>query len=108
MQTETIKQRELEFRFYDPEDKEMKFSGMEVDFTGKLCVFMGENECPIMQFTGMKDVKGKKIFEGDICKQNFNGKDEEGIITIDKTRGIMVGSKPIWWHNVEVIGNIYG
>lgn len=60
--------REIKFRYYDPRIKEMVYDGMLVDGKGRLCVFNGENQCEIMQFTGLKDKNGKEIYEGDIVE----------------------------------------
>ncbi len=105
--------REIKFRVWDKEDKNMSIPFDIFDFSqdesgfkwfGNTNVDDKEN-IVILQFTGLKDKNGKEIFEGDIVKRgsteikvvewiggnnkDFNGVDICGVF------------------GLEVIGNIY-
>jgi len=74
-----------------------------------------------MQYTGLKDKKGKEIYEGDICKFNcdWDGRDWKGVVgqvmfyesrfeLTDKNGDSYVGLGRIYGpFNIEIIGNIY-
>lgn len=110
--------REIKFRAWDKTKDKMSFvftlqsiensglgEGAFIKQLDKGIIYLGW--CEIMQYTGLKDKNAKDIYEGDICKDIFGGNINIGKITIEATRGVVVGSKPIWPHDVEVIGNIY-
>lgn len=109
--------RTIKFRFYDPDEKKMSTSGMEVDFTGNLCVFMGDNECPLMQFTGLLDKNGKEIYEGDIVLIKPTPRGSKGIYSVVYESPEFqlagydnydpYGFPEFSWDKLEIIGNVF-
>lgn len=71
----------------------------------------------ICQYTGLKDKKGKRIFEGNIIRWNdWNGDDQEGAVVWDPEFGRFavfldgaqsVGVNSHLGTNVKVIGDIH-
>lgn len=101
-----MEKRMYKFRAWDGE-KMLKSVPIEAVSSGTSLEMMGTNLI-LMQYTGLKDKNGKEIYEGDICTQTFGSNPQDkGEVTIDITRGVMVGIMQVWHHNVEIIGNIY-
>lgn len=104
--------REIKFRAWHRDW--MQYSDKE-----SLRIFWDDCEyrdCPIMQYTGLKDKNGKEIYEGDICKvQDFDVEIVEIIfrngcfegINRNKENSLSNPYLEISGQYYEIIGNIY-
>jgi len=108
--------REIKFRAWDIDNKVM-FYPFQIQFK-KTGVSVRNDKlhllnCELMQFTGLLDINGLEIYEGDIlqscepdivCVVSYNNEwakfqaiNKKGDVGIDTTK---------WWAR-EIIGNIY-
>lgn len=116
-----MNQREIKFRAWDKIKKEMgdvrsiEWVNDDIDVRillkdpimggGYRVSRMGDN-CELMQYTGLKDINGKEICEGDciiISAVDFSHSFPEVIDDIFKAHNLVGESSTHW----EVIGNIY-
>jgi len=118
--------REIKFRAWLKEDKKM-VNVETIDFTDKSIQYLEKNEfinayllrrvsfddVELMQYTGLKDKNGKKIYEGDIVVLNNIENDNMCIVRYEHSSYRLEGwSLRENLSNVEdsfleVIGNIY-
>ena len=112
--------REIEFRVWDEDLKKMRYLQDNHDFIWfnedgsgyyeNMQTGSGDWFSDLMQYTGLKDKNGKKIFEGDILR-DYGNEIEDWVVSYEY--GKFVGT----YDNVcedlyelsdlEVIGNIY-
>lgn len=94
--------REIKFRAWDNVDY-MSTPFTLQDLQLKKVQFTAD--CQIMQYTGMKDVGGKEIYEGDVVE---NKKEAMRGVYEFKTGGFGIkGTCTIQNFGAKVIGNIY-
>jgi len=116
--------RILKFRAWDARCRDMAYFGLGEDHFGTLdmdtnefyTLNLGDNP-PVMQFTGLLDMDGKEIYEGDIVMviNYLNGKPWTGHVHPCAVESVPGGFelKDHWHHEslrsseLEVIGNIY-
>lgn len=99
--------RPIEFRAWDKTDKEM----IEDYFgtTAYLDYHTDEKYVSIMQYTGLRDKNGVKVFEGDIVIDDFNNNVPE-VMKWDKNRFKPTSHYKDWDNCIlacEVIGNVH-
>lgn len=105
--------REIKFRAWDKKIKKiypfLKISPKEKMILTDSVIHQNRffKDIEIMQFTGLKDKKGKEIYEGDILKDN-----EDYIWICNFRNQRMLHNKTEGWSDIfpteqEIIGNIY-
>lgn len=113
--------RIIEFRLFDTTSKKMYYMPNIGEYTIEQIFRFAETDDPYtkaMQFTGLLDKNGVKIFEGDIVNcvnsiydqyRNHSTKWLAGVeVFITNVDGVVFGSSPYrTCSNIEIIGNIH-
>lgn len=122
-----MKNRILKFRAWDKDEKKMYFFDLRLYM--ETSEYSQEELCPchddvldrLMQFTGIKDIKGTEIYEGDIIPYKFDNH-MIGVVNYGEAAGhtgfyvdwkggvhneLLRRELAFWASKVEVIGNIY-
>lgn len=113
--------REIEFRAYQPEAKgDLKWwSWQELRESDLNTIFRHPERYHLMQYTGLKDKNGVKIFEGDIVRHISIGRKSTYIVAWDVgsgafhykptkgTGGYRMFVNGSGFAPYEIIGNIY-
>lgn len=115
--------RTIKFRAWDVNNKEMldvqeldyqdSYNGQPMVRTTMYNDYFDVEDMILMQYTGLKDITGREIYEGDIVKSFFVDTDEAGneiykyYIMEVKYDEVLCSYKIDKFMNLEVIGNIY-
>lgn len=113
--------REMKFRAFDKTKKDM-FKVIQMDFEKRLVFarnliykeYVRFEDAIIMQYIGLKDIKGTEIYEGDILKEQVDN-DEYIYVEVIYEKGVFMGKETKFepeypmhdFLNGWVIGNIY-
>jgi uncharacterized phage protein (TIGR01671 family) len=103
--------REIKFRVWNKNEHTMNivtmllFATQELDYLGNNNEPYSWDHFEIMEYTNKKDINGKEIYEGDICK-DYEG-DLYPIEYDEEWCGFSWDAMVISERELEVVGNIY-
>lgn len=99
-------QREIKFRAWDKNHKYMAYQGTpDLETIQSFIHHFGDKK--LMQFTGLRDNNGTKIFEGDLVEWP-DGKIERVKFDYGKfTIGCDFGDPALYSALVKIVGNVY-
>ena len=104
--------REIKFKAFSQESKKT-MTWDDIKKFGNLSKLISLNHIELSQYTGLKDKKGKEIYEGDVVKPNPKYITSNCIVVLD---GIELKLKTKYWCNFfakyvwngcEIVGNIF-
>lgn len=116
--------REIKFRIWDIEEKKFiinkkdkisygdtkKCTSERIDFDNNSVEINTKDRYSFLQYTGLKDMREKEIYEGDILFESF-GEEYFKVVFEDGSFRLKTGgcSLPLkeYAHICEVVGNIY-
>jgi hypothetical protein len=108
--------RKLKFRVYIPEQGKFIYFGLnEFDYSDR---YLYQNEYPVQQFIGSKDINGFDIYEGDLLEFSYkdDGKSFIGKVEYSETYACFIVSMDKvfetfsdllkYAYSIRIVGNI--
>lgn len=97
--------KEIKFRVWDNEDYMSKpFTLHELQ---GLVLFT--SDCPVMQYTGLKDKNDKEVYEGDLLKLWIGGEEQSKPSILNSLEDLHIWINRVYYtvEDFEVVGNKY-
>ena len=101
--------REIKFRAWSKKEKYM-YKWKQIH-NGNLDDMIADKDVILRQYTGLKDINVKRIYEGDVCLMQLKDTVIEGKITYHSPCFTLNTNSDSWdldnYYSIKIIGNIY-